>query len=122
MNNLEIIVSLSNGEIRTVEFEELYALKAHITCALFLWDYNSYAVDVKKRTLTINGGRRLPVTGMENPCFVYRKRTAETMSINGHGSTRTINWLLGLECQDTHTMSLLCVSEDGTHWDRADRL
>lgn len=121
---LEIIVSTIHSDMpKPVKFEELYGIKDDVISIIFLWNHNSYFVNVKERTFIINGGRKMnfPATGKTK--LLYRKRTAETVAITGaaEGSNRVITWLVGFE-DEVENKLFLQISEDGKHWTWANAL
>ena len=91
---------------------------------MFLWNTNSYFVDVKRSAFMINGGRRLEFPRITDPRLVYRKRTAQTVSVTGsaEGSRREVSWILGIQDGDEGEMILLIISETGAVWRWANTL
>lgn len=122
----EIIITTQedSNQPRVVEFLDLYDLRNDITTMMYLWNANSYFVDVVNRTFIINGGRKLKFGDM-GPCrILYRRRNQQRYATNdlSKASEKVVLWLLGLEEIGTKRRLLLIVSEDGVAWRWANKL
>jgi len=128
-NPHEIIITTRKNPIaRKVDFSELYTIKDDITTMMYLWNTNSYYVDVLCQIFIINGGRKMQFN-LSNPCRVlYRKRNQITYKMDSlEGSTGDHNWLLGIEeiplLNDKNTKKVLLIIEsDGRFWQWANNL
>lgn len=125
-NPMEIIITtIEDPETRKkVQFSDLYSIRKSIATAVFLWNTNSYYVDVLQQIFIINGGRRIKYSEFKNPVFMYRKRnrvqykTGETLN----EEDRSVLWIMGIAGESKDDTLFLEISEDGKEWSASTRL
>lgn len=92
---------------------------------MILWDTNCYYVTVDDSVFIVNGGRRVSfATDMgEYPRIMYRRRSSMDISFSdGVPRDRGVQWIIGIESEDTGKRVFLKVSEDGASWEWGTKL
>ena len=121
---LEIIIT--TGEEPTpqkVGFEALYPVKDDITSIVFLWNTNSYFIDIENNMFMLNGGRRISFPDMGRCHLLYRKRNAVNFAVGSLQATskKTVTWIVGLENEDEKKIVLM-LRDNGKTWQWANEL
>lgn len=125
-----IVTTELNPEPFQVLFSDLYALKNKIKSLLFLWDYNSYYVNVEQGYFIINGGRRIQPTitlTMTDKIIEYAKRNRVDVTLDNNENINSgevqSSYLLGIIGKDgTENKSILIhISPDGSLWGWKDK-
>lgn len=116
-----IICTIDQPNPSVVPFSELYGQKEKITQMVFLWDYNSYLVNLPEKYFIVNGGRKLFFgDNIEGEIrILYARRNRMSVSVNQdvveqESNSQTTSYLLGVESSDKQL--LLIISEDGGAW------
>lgn len=117
-NPKEIIVTTKDdpGCPKNVDFPDLHPMIGEITSMMFLWDENSYYVNVENNMFIVNGGRRLRVERLGKCRALCRKRNQAELSLTGEEKSRKVFWLIGLQDIDTESVFLVKISEDGREY------
>jgi hypothetical protein len=122
-NELSIIVTLRDSDIpKRIEFYDIFKCKDSIKSLIYLYDFNSYLVNIDEGFFCINGGRRIKpcnCDSYEDRQLIYAKRNAKDINVNsGEESELRINYLLGVKgrFENEYKTVLLQISEDGSSW------
>lgn len=120
---LQIIVTTTEKATpQVVEFEQLYPIKDKITSIIFLWNTNSYYVNIEDNTFMINGGRKLVFATFGEAHVLYRKRSAVSFAVGSpETSEKTITWIIGLENEEGEKL-FLKLQDNGKTWQWANEL
>ena len=122
---LDILITLKDGTTQKVDFTDIKKMAENISKVIFMYECNSYVVDVDKKTFLINGGRYLTfdwlskVDTVHLQCF---RRNRKELQINGSDITDnnkvSVSYLLGFYgiIKSEKKEVYLHVSEDGKEW------
>lgn len=124
MGRLEWIISNHDKpEPHVVDFEEIYDLRDQINSITLLWDTNSYHVDLVRKEIIINGGRRICIKGFERMgdlTAIAVKRHTKRISFNGDEGDpgEMVSYLIGWEkdVEGEKKEIMLHISPDGREW------
>lgn len=122
----EILVTRkSEPAPRPITFQELYAIRHDLHSIMLLWDINCYYVTIDNSAFIVNGGRRISfATDIgEHPQILYRRRNSLEVSFSdGVPRDGGVQWIIGIESEDTGNRVFLKVSEDGASWEWGTKL
>ena len=122
-NELSIVITLKDSETpKRIGFFDIFKCKDDIKTLIYLYDFNSYLVNIEEGFFCVNGGRRIKPCNCdkyENKKLVYAKRNSKEVNINsGDESNINVNYLIGLQgdFEGENKTVLLQISEDGSSW------
>jgi hypothetical protein len=128
-NEPSIIVVLTGDTVpRKIGFYDIFKYKQYIKTIIFLYDFNSYLINVEEGYFCINGGRRIKPNGCdeyEDRQLKYAKRNTKEVDLtDGHEATVRTNYILGLTGILGNEIKnvLIQISEDGLSWNWRDSL
>jgi hypothetical protein len=126
MNNLSIFIKLkgdSNLNPNPIEFYDIFKHRHEVDTIIFLFDFNSYLVNIEEGYFCINGGRKVQMSNcnnFENRTLVYAKKHSKEVDIGSEEEVRPIliNYLIGIggELNGEPEIVAIQFTEDGTVW------
>lgn len=116
---LEIIAFTDTG-MEKIEFTDIKKKAESISKLVFLWDYNSYVVDIRRHSFIINGGREFDLQGTEGLEFICLRRKQQEIGLNGKAKTEpeVTAYLLGFHgiMESEKKEIYLKITADGRQW------
>lgn len=122
---LDIVITLKDGNTKKVDFTDIKKMADDISKVIFMYECNSYVVDVEHKTFLINGGRYLTFDWLKKVDTVHLqcfRRNRKEFNINGSeiagNNIVSVSYLLGFygiikaEKKEVY----LHISEDGKAW------
>ena len=118
---LEILIFKDNDKKPiSISFEEIKTYKQQIKKIIFLYDYNSYLIDIEKRVFIINGGRFIRhnwFNFVKEIEFIGYRRHNQKISLNGNNNNEEISYLIGFkDKRNDNNEFYLHIFEEGKSW------
>jgi hypothetical protein len=119
-----IISTIDNETLHEVLFEDVYRQRENITTALLRWKTNSYFLNIKERSFTVDGDKIFYYPEFFDAHMIYIRRNKLKVNISDlyaetefdHHQLQHLFGLQGKNKQDQFIERFLCISVDGTNW------